>query len=149
MAVGTQKDYYGTLGVDRKAKAEQVRKAYRHLARKYHPDVNPGNKAAEEKFKDIQEAYEVLSDEKKRQIYDQYGFYSDNIPAGGYPPPGSHPGGAGAYTPDQGWGANQGFDFSGFDFSEAGPREERGGSSFRDIFSQIFSRGGAAEAEEE
>src|SRR5437867_12278638 len=88
MPVGTQKDYYGTLGVDRKAKPEQIRKAYRHLARKHHPDVNPGNKSAEEKFKDIQEAYEVLSDEKKRQIYDQYGFYSDNIPQGGYPPGG-------------------------------------------------------------
>src|SRR5439155_12337658 len=83
MAVGTQKDYYGTLGVDRKAKPEQIRKAYRHLARKHHPDVNPGNKAAEEKFKELQEAYEVLSNEKKRQIYDQYGFYSDNLPTGG------------------------------------------------------------------
>ena len=80
MAVGVQKDYYATLGVERKAKAEQVRKAYRRLARKFHPDFNPNNKAAEEKFKEIQEAYDVLSDEKKRQIYDQYGFYSDNIP---------------------------------------------------------------------
>jgi molecular chaperone DnaJ len=149
MAVGTQKDYYGTLGVERKAKREQIRKAYRHLARKYHPDVNPGNKTAEEKFKDIQEAYDVLGDDKKRQIYDQYGFYSDNIPAGGYPPPGSHSGPGVGYEPYQRGGTNQGFDFSGFDFSEAGPREERGGSSFRDIFSQIFSRGGAAEAEEE
>src|SRR5215469_3963873 len=93
MAVGTQKDYYATLGVDRSAKPEAIRKAYRHLARKYHPDVNPGNKAAEEKFKEVSEAYEILSDEKKRKIYDQYGFYSDNIPPGAYPGAGS-PGGA-------------------------------------------------------
>jgi len=150
MAVGTQKDYYGTLGVDRKAKPEQVRKAYRHLARKHHPDVNPGNKSAEEKFKDIQEAYEVLSDEKKRQIYDQYGFYSDNIPQGGYPPGGPSAGPGGGYTSGQERGGNQGVDFSGFDFSDLDPREERGGgSSFRDLFSQIFSRGGAQEGEQE
>ena len=86
MPVGTQKDYYGVLGVSRDAKPEEIRKAYRHLARKYHPDVNPGNKGAEEKFKQLSEAYEILSDEKKRKIYDQYGFYSDNLPPGGYGP---------------------------------------------------------------
>ena len=105
MPVGTQKDYYATLGVSRDAKPEEIRKAYRRLARKYHPDVNPGNKAAEEKFKELSEAYEILGDEKKRQVYDQYGFYSDNIPPGG-PGPGASTG-AGA----------PGFDFSGFDFS--------------------------------
>src|SRR4029077_1089386 len=93
MPVGTQKNYSGVLGVDRDAKPEAIRKAYRHLARKFHPDVNPGNKSAEEKFKQISEAYEILSDEKKRQIYDQYGFYSDNLPPGGYPA-GAQPGAA-------------------------------------------------------
>jgi molecular chaperone DnaJ len=78
MPVGQQKDYYGLLGVSRDAKPEEIRKAYRHLARKHHPDVNPGNKSSEEKFKQISEAYEVLSDEKKRKIFDQYGFYADN-----------------------------------------------------------------------
>src|SRR5207248_1681758 len=112
MPVGTQKDYYATLGVDRKAKPEQIRKAYRHLARKYHPDVNPGNKGAEEKFKEIQEAYDILSDEKKRLVYDQYGFYADNIPPGG---PGGGP--RGEYGPGGSWAGNQGFDFSGFDFA--------------------------------
>ncbi len=137
MPVGTQKDYYAALGVDRKAKPEQIRKAYRRLARKYHPDLNPGNKAAEEKFKDISEAYEILSDQKKRQIYDQYGFYADNIPAGG-PAPGPSAG-----------GSAPGFDFSGFDFSNFEPEERGGGvgSAFRDLFS--FFRGGQEEREPE
>jgi len=147
MAIGTQKDYYGVLGVDRSAKPDHIRKAYRRLARKFHPDVNPGHKSAEEKFKDLSEAYEILSDEKKRKIYDQYGFYSDNIPAGGYGPSGA-PSGYGP-APGSNSGA-QGFDFSGFDFSDLGAEgEKRGGGSFRDIFSQIFSRGGQAEAEHE
>jgi len=143
MPVGTQKDYYATLGVSRSAKPEEIRKAYRRLARKYHPDVNPGNKSAEEKFKQLSEAYEVLGDEKKRQIYDQYGFYSDNIPPGG-PGPG----------PATGAGA-PGVDFSGFDFSNFNnadtEAEQHGGfgGGFRDIFSQLFNRSGQREEEEE
>lgn len=143
MPVGTQKDYYGLLGVDRGAKPEAIRKAYRHLARKFHPDVNPGNKSAEEKFKQISEAYEILSDEKKRQIYDQYGFYSDNLPPGGYAA-GAQPGAAAGQE-----AAGPGFDFTGFDFSGFGPQAREGdeegrgfGSSFRDLFSQMFSRSG-------
>jgi len=146
MPVGTQKDYYATLGVKRDAKAEEIRKAYRHLARKHHPDVNPGNKSAEEKFKQLSEAYEILSDEKKRKIYDQYGFYSDNLPPGGYGPGPAGP----AYSPPPG------VDFSGFDFSnmddsgaEAGRRAGGFGGGFRDIFSQIFSRGEREAASEE
>jgi molecular chaperone DnaJ len=139
MAVGTQTDYYATLGVRRDAKPEEIRKAYRRLARKYHPDVNPGNKAAEEKFKELSQAYEILGDDKKRQVYDQYGFYSDNIPPGG-PVPGASTG-AGA----------PGVDFSGFDFSNFDnvdtETEKRGG--FRDIFSQLFNRPGPREEEVE
>ena len=74
-------DYYETLGVPRNAAADEIRKAYRKLARKYHPDLNPGDKSAEDRFKNVQEAYDVLSDPKKRQMYDQFGFYSEN----GYP----------------------------------------------------------------
>src|ERR1700747_2869711 len=73
------KDYYATLGVKKTATAEEIRKAFRKLARKFHPDVNPNNKKAEEKFKEISEANDVLSDPKKRKIFDPLGYYSDNI----------------------------------------------------------------------
>src|ERR1700687_4103950 len=67
------KDYYGILGIKKTATADEIRKAFRKLARKYHPDVNPGDKKAEEKFKEINEAYEVLSDPEKRKKYDTLG----------------------------------------------------------------------------
>ena len=140
MPVGKQKDYYATLGVDRGAKSDQIRKSYRRLARKYHPDFNPNNKASEEKFKELQEAYDVLSDERKRQVYDQYGFYSDNMPPGG-------PGGQYSTGP-----AGPGVEFSGFDVSDYAAGQERSagfGSTFRDLFSQVFSGRGGAEAEPE
>src|ERR1700752_3931906 len=129
MATSAKQDYYELLGVPRKATAKDIRTAFRKLARKYHPDLNPGDKAAEEKFKQLQEAYDVLSDTKKRQMYDQYGFYSDNVPTGDYGQP-----------RDEG-GENVNFDFGGFDFG--GPTG--GGSSFRDLFGQFFGgrRGGA------
>jgi molecular chaperone DnaJ len=134
-------EYYETLGVPRKADAEEIRKAYRKLARKYHPDLNPGDKSSEERFKNVQESYDVLSDPKKRQMYDQVGFYSDSgfAAAGG-------PGGAGN-------GPHPNMDFSGFDFSDfqggAGGRRTAGTAGpgtagtagtggFRDIFSQFF-----------
>ena len=146
----TKNDFYGTLGVSRDAKEDDIRKAYRKLARKYHPDLNPGDKAAEEKFKQVQEAYDILSDAKKRQVYDQYGFYSDNIPPGG---PGG--GGGGNHSP--------GPDFGGFDFSEfLNQQQRRGGGGgdtsgagggfgggFRDIFSQFFSGGRGAATREQ
>src|SRR5437764_7807103 len=80
MATKTEnKNYYEILGVKKSATADEIRKAFRKLARKHHPDVNPGDKSAEEKFKAISEANDILSDPKKRKIYDQLGFYSDNI----------------------------------------------------------------------
>jgi molecular chaperone DnaJ len=158
MANTTKKDYYEILGVKKSASAEDIRKAFRKLARKYHPDVNPGDKAAEEKFKSLSEANEVLSDPKKRKIYDQVGFYSDNIdPAtaeayaragqsgGGFPGgfPGAQPGSQGGVH----------FDFGGFDFSDlmnnAGRTQQSSGGGFRDIFNGIFGGGrGAAHADE-
>jgi molecular chaperone DnaJ len=135
MATTTKQDYYELLGVPRKAGAKDIRAAFRKLARKYHPDLNPGDKSSEEKFKQLQEAYDVLSDSKKRQMYDQYGFYSDNLPPGG-------PGGAGAHGGEQ----DVNFDFDGFDFGGGSGAAGGGGASFRDLFSQFFSggRGGAA-----
>src|SRR5215813_14357197 len=105
MATTPKHDYYETLSVPRKADADEIRKAYRKLARKYHPDLNPGDKSAEERFKNVQEAYDILSDPKKRQMYDQFGFYSEN----GYPGAGSGPGAG---------GPQPGMDFSGFDFTD-------------------------------
>ncbi len=128
MPTTQQKDYYGLLGVKKTATADEIRKAFRKLARKYHPDVNPNDKKAEEKFKAISEANDILSDEKKRKVYDQFGFYSDQIDAaaadaaarGAYGPPG-----AGHGRQEQGVP----FDFGGFDFSdfqtEAGLQEQR------------------------
>lgn len=83
-------DYYEILGISRSATQEEIKKAYRKSALKYHPDRNPGDKQAEKKFKEISESYEVLSDEKKRQIYDQYG--ADALKAGGMGGPGGHAG---------------------------------------------------------
>ena len=145
MATAT-KDYYGVLGVKKSASTEDIRKAFRKLARKHHPDVNPGDKSAEEKFKQISEANDVLSDPKKRKIYDQVGFYSDNIDpatAEAYARGGGSGFGAGGFG---GPGGSQGqdvpFDFGGFDFSEAGEPGGRKSGSFRDIFSNIFGGGG-------
>src|ERR1700728_4365253 len=101
------KDYYALLGLKKTATAEEIRKAFRKLARKYHPDVNPGDKKAEEKFKELSEANDVLSDEKKRKIYDQVGFYSDNIDpatAEAYARGGVAPGGAGGFGSGAGAG---------------------------------------------
>src|SRR5581483_9305036 len=152
------KDYYGPLGVKKSASVDEIRKAFRKLARKYHPDVNPGDKTAEEKFKALSEANDVLSDPKKRKVYDQLGYYSDNIDpaaaeayarAGGGAGGGGGfgAGGFGGFPGGQGAGQAQGvpFDFGGFDFSDmfegSGGRGERkrGGGGFRDIFSGIFS----------
>lgn len=132
-----KKDYYQILGVKKDAKADEIKKSYRRLARKHHPDVNPNDKASEDRFKEVQEAYDVLSDEKKRKVFDRFGYYADNLDA-------DSPFGAGAAS-----GGAGGFDFSGFDFS--GPTGTAGSSSssFRDIFSDLFSGGGASRSQPE
>src|SRR3954451_21401290 len=162
MPTTTKKDYYDILGVKKSASVEDIRKAFRKLARKYHPDVNPGDKAAEEKFKTLSEANDVLSDPKKRKIYDQLGFYSDNIdPAAAEAYSRGGPTGAGGFggfpggQPGAG-GQGQGvpFDFSGFDFNDMfegsrGRTTSTGGGGFRDIFSSMLGGGrGAAAAQE-
>ena len=129
--MATKKDYYQILGVKKDAKADEIKKSYRRLARKFHPDVNPNDKVAEEKFKEVQEAYDVLSDEKKRKVFDRFGYYHENLDA-------DSPFASGATG---GGGPSPGFDFSGFDFSQGSA--SGGGSSFRDIFSDLFGGGGA------
>src|ERR1700746_156898 len=156
----TKKDYYEILGVKKSASVDDIRKAFRKLARKYHPDVNPGDKTAEEKFKAISEANEVLSDPKKRKIYDQLGFYSDNIdPAtadayargGGQPGTGDFSGGfPGGRPGGQGNVVFGGFGFSDlFEGARTGGRKGSSSGGFRDIFSSLFTGGGRGEAADE
>ncbi len=104
MAATDFKDYYAVLGVTKSASSDDIKRAFRKLARKYHPDVNPGDKTAEAKFKEVSEAYEVLSDPDKRQKYDQFGQYWKQA---GSSPFGGRPG-----------GANTTVDFGDFDFSQ-------------------------------
>ena len=145
-------DYYEALGVPRDAKDDEIRKNYRKMARKYHPDLNPGDKSAEDRFKKVQEAYDILSDGKKRQVYDQHGFYADNIPPGG---PGS---GGGSHQRPPNMDFN-GFDFTGFVNEQQRSQQRRGApdpgapggfpggsGSFRDLFGQFF---GGREREEQ
>lgn len=114
------KDYYDVLGVGRKATVAEIKKAYRKLARRYHPDLNPGDKSSEAKFKEIQEAYAVLSDPKKKGQYDQFGYAGDRPPVDGS---------QGPYSSG----------FEGFNFSDIGA------TSFRDFFENMFGGAGAAQ----
>jgi len=115
MATDTKRDYYEVLGVNKGASQADIKKAFRKLARKYHPDVNPGNKTAEQKFKEMSEAYEVLSDAGKRKQYDQFGHAAFG---GGYGP-----------GPEAGFGG-----------SRPGAEYFRGGNfeGFGDIFGDLF-----------
>lgn len=131
------KDYYNILGIKKDAKADEIKKAYRRLARKHHPDVNPNDKAAEDKFKEVQEAYDVLSDDKKRKVFDRFGYYADNLDP-------DSPFSSGASS---GSGGSSNFDFSGFNFEPGGSGSSS--SSFRDIFSDLFGGGGAKQREPE
>ncbi len=119
------KDYYKTLGVDRKSTQDDIAKAYKKLAKRYHPDLNPGDKSAEEKFKDVTEAYEVLKDEEKRKLYDQLG---SNWQDGRQFQGGS---GAGGYN----------FTFKGRPFQG----QHFDGSGFSDFFETLFGNMGNAQ----
>jgi DnaJ-class molecular chaperone len=110
------RDYYEVLGVSRNATDDQIRQAYRKLARKHHPDVNPGDKSAEDKFKEINEAYEVLSDSEKRKRYDQLGQNWKN---------------GAEFTPPPGWGGQV-----NVDYGDLGDMFSGGG--FSDFFETLF-----------
>jgi DnaJ-class molecular chaperone len=121
-------DYYATLGVGRSASQEEIQKAYRKLAKKYHPDMNPDDKSAQKKFKDVQQAYDVLSDEKKRKLYDQFGADFEQVAAGagrghqwsGQVPPG----------------------FGGFDFGGGGGGADTLPPELQDLLRQFTGGGG-------
>jgi len=126
-----EKDYYAVLGVPKSATADEIKKAYRKLARKLHPDRNPDNKPAEEQFKDVSEAYDVLSEPQQRKKYDEMralfgqGAFRRNARTGGGPP----------FEPGDGFGAPGGP-------GQAAGAGRFGGSGFSDLFSSIFSGGG-------
>ena len=133
------KDYYQTLGVNKNADEKEIKKAYRQLAQKYHPDRNHGDKASEEKFKDINEAYEVLSDAEKRQKYDQFGAqWQQYASAGGRPDDfdwtrwGAAPGGGGYRTVTQ---------------EELNQMFGGGSGGFSDFFETLFGGGGSRQAD--
>jgi DnaJ-class molecular chaperone len=135
-----EKDYYDIIGVKKTASADEIKKAYRALAKKFHPDKNKGNKDAENKFKEISEAYAVLSDKEKREQYDRLGKEA------------FHFGGQGGANPFQGGNPFGGFDFSQFTGSggaraRGGRRSTGGAGGFTDIFSDLFG-GGAQFAQE-
>jgi molecular chaperone DnaJ len=127
-----KRDLYAVLGVARTASTEDIKKAYRKLARKYHPDMNPGKREAEERFKDISFAHDVLTDPEKRKIYDEFGEEGFQ--------PGFNPDRARAYRQ---WGNTGGFDFSGR------PGAGRSSFSFEDFFGDLFGgrRQGATSSE--
>src|SRR4051794_5367869 len=130
-------DYYATLGVNRGANSDEIQKAYRKLARKYHPDMNPDDKAAQKKFKEVQQAYDVLSDEKKRKMYDQFGPAFEQIQQAG----GGGPKWTGQVPPE----------FGHFDFGNVFTGGGGGGGGeanlppeLQDLLRQFTGGGGAA-----
>lgn len=125
----SKKDFYSVLGVSRSASPDEIKKAYRKLAMQFHPDKNPGDKKAEEKFKEISEAYDTLSDSKKKEMYDQFGHAGTQ----GFGGAGGPFGGAG------GFGGFGGFGGAGARSQGAGAGAGAGGDPFQDIFGDVFS----------
>src|SRR5579862_501462 len=115
--MASMEDLYIVLQVNRSASEDEIKRAFRKLARRFHPDINPGDRQAEERFKRITEAYDILSDPLKREFYDVNGFYTDGV-----------------LEPRDSTGSHFGFSFQGFDFSRSNDAE------FREIFGYISSR---------
>ncbi len=123
-------DYYETLGIGRGASAEEIQSSYRKLARKYHPDLNPDDKAAKEQFQKVQNAFDVLNDSKKREMYDRYGSAYESIGTGG---PGPQNWNTGAGSPN--------FDINLEDLFGGGGGGGPGGGGFADMFKNFSQRG--------
>ena len=139
------KDYYKILGVDKKASQEEIKKAYRKLAVKYHPDKNQGNKTAEDRFKEISEAYEVLSKPENRKLYDQLGANWKQYKDAGFDP--SQHGGRSFGGSRRGFaGGRPGGGRYQYEF-EGDPSDFFGGSGFSDFFEAFFGGGGRRSAE--
>lgn len=146
------KDYYGVLGIDKSSSAEEIKRAFRKLARKYHPDVNPDDPTANDKFKEINEAYTILGDEKKREMYDKFGVVDGDgggVPGGGWPGGGGvrqGPGGTTYYYS----GGPGGVEFNFEDLFGGKGRARQGGFDFfndlGDIFDVFSSTGGSTRA---
>lgn len=129
-------DYYKTLGVKRDASQAEIQKAYRDLARKHHPDLNPDDKNAKKRFQEVQAAFDVLNDSQKRELYDRYGSAFEQMGAGGPPPGGRRAGRAGP-----------GPSAEDFDFSQIfGERFGAEGGGFADVFTQFTRAGGGGRA---
>ena len=130
----SKRDYYEVLGINRSADEKEIKRAYRKLAKKYHPDMNPGDKQAEQKFKEITEAYNVLSDQEKKKLYDQYGFaaFEEGFGQGGFDQGGFKQGGAGS-----GFGSG-GFRSSGFGNGGYQEYHFEDGDDMGDIFGDMF-----------
>ncbi|MGD9128497.1 MAG: J domain-containing protein [Planctomycetia bacterium] len=129
-------DYYKTLGISRNASQDEIQKAYRSMARKYHPDLHPDDEEAKKRFQEVQHAYDVLSDQKKREMYDRYGSSFESMGAGGGPQSGPFQWGAGGPQGET-------VDFSQFFGDRFGADPSMGGGGFADFFSQ-FTGGGRA-----
>jgi curved DNA-binding protein len=132
-----KRDYYEVLGLGKTATTEEIRRAHRKLVRQFHPDVNKNNKAAEEKFKEVQEAYDVLSDEHKRKAYDQFGHAG---PQAGPGPGGVDPSMYEAYRRAQQGGGRQQWGSGGVTVEDL----DMGDAGFGDIFEQLFGAGAGA-----
>lgn len=130
------KDYYQILGVPRSATDDEIKKSYRRLAKQYHPDVNKGSKAAEEKFKDISESYNVLSDPKQRKQYDMFGQAGPGFDPGQWAGQGGAPGGAGWPGGAGAWSSDDGVHYT-YSTGNAGDMGDLG-----DIFGDLFGLGG-------